>query len=104
MVTTMETQNAPLRRPNALGVHSVNRFAFSVPDLALAERFYRAFGLDARRDGNRLDLYTKGQSHCWGSVYENGQPKKLPGLTPGFLQVWWFDQTLAARLPGSSQL
>jgi microcin C transport system substrate-binding protein len=33
-----------------------------------------------------------------------GQPKVLPGLTPGFLQVWWFDQTLAARLPGSSQL
>ena len=31
-----------------------------------------------------------------------GQPKVLPGLTPGFLQVWWFDQTLAARLPGSS--
>ena len=33
-----------------------------------------------------------------------GQPKKLPGLTPGFIQVWWFDQNLAARLPGSSQL
>ena len=33
-----------------------------------------------------------------------GQPKTLPGLTPGFLQVWWFDQNLAARLPGSSQL
>jgi microcin C transport system substrate-binding protein len=33
-----------------------------------------------------------------------GQPKVLPGLTPGFLQVWWFDQTLAAQLPGSSQL
>lgn len=33
-----------------------------------------------------------------------GQPKTLPALTPGFLQVWWFDQTLAAQLPGSSQL
>ena len=33
-----------------------------------------------------------------------GQPKTLPGLTPGFLQVWWFDQNMAARLPGSSQL
>lgn len=81
MVTTMETQIAPIRRPDALGVHSVNRFAFSVPDLALAEGFYRAFGLDTRRDGNRLDLYTKGQSHCWGSVYENGQPKKLQYLS-----------------------
>ena len=29
-----------------------------------------------------------------------GQPKLLPGLTPGFLQVWWFDQTLASRVAG----
>jgi microcin C transport system substrate-binding protein len=33
-----------------------------------------------------------------------GQPKVLPGLTPGFIQVWWFDASLAARLPGSSNL
>ena len=32
-----------------------------------------------------------------------GQPKTLPGLTPGFLQVWWFDQALADKLPGSSK-
>jgi microcin C transport system substrate-binding protein len=33
-----------------------------------------------------------------------GQPATLPALTPGFLQVWWFDQTLAAQLPGPSKL
>ncbi len=33
-----------------------------------------------------------------------GQPKVLPSLAPGFVQVWWFDQTLAARLPSSSRL
>jgi microcin C transport system substrate-binding protein len=33
-----------------------------------------------------------------------GQPQTLPALTPGFLQVWWFDQTLAAQLPGPSRL
>jgi microcin C transport system substrate-binding protein len=33
-----------------------------------------------------------------------GQPQTLPALTPGFLQVWWFDQKLAERLPGSSKL
>jgi microcin C transport system substrate-binding protein len=33
-----------------------------------------------------------------------GQPKVLPGLTPGFLQVWWFDEKLASRLPGPSKL
>ena len=65
------------RRPNALGVHSLNGFVFTVPDLAPAEAFYRSFGLDARRDGNRLDLYTHGHPHRWGSVYENGGPKRL---------------------------
>ena len=33
-----------------------------------------------------------------------GQPKVLPGLTPGFMQVWWFDQKLADKLPGPSKL
>jgi hypothetical protein len=28
----------------------------------------------------------------------------LPKLGAGFIQVWWFDQALAARLPSSSQL
>ena len=31
-----------------------------------------------------------------------GQPKVLPGLTPGFLQVWWYDQALASNLSASS--
>ena len=30
-----------------------------------------------------------------------GQPATLPGLTPGFLQVWWFDKALAAQAAGS---
>ncbi len=33
-----------------------------------------------------------------------GQPETLPGLTPGFLQVWWFDQQMAERLPRHSKL
>jgi len=33
-----------------------------------------------------------------------GQPKKLPGLTPGFLQVWWYDQKMAEKLPGPAKL
>jgi microcin C transport system substrate-binding protein len=33
-----------------------------------------------------------------------GQPERLPGLTPGFLQVWWYDQKLAEPLPGPSKL
>ena len=33
-----------------------------------------------------------------------GQPATLPGLTPGFTQVWWFDKSLAAKLPGAPKL
>ena len=86
----------PLRRVNALGVHSLNRFVFSVPDLAPAERFYRAFGLDARRDGDRLELYTYGHPHCWGSVYANGQPKQLQYLSFGAYDDDF--ETLARRI------
>lgn len=75
-----ETQDAPKsarRRGDAVGVHSVDRFVFTVPDLAEAERFYRAFGLDTRLVDGRLDLYTFGSGHCWASLYATGRPKKL---------------------------
>jgi len=32
-----------------------------------------------------------------------GQPETLPGLTPGFMQVWWLDKEKAAQLPGASK-
>jgi catechol 2,3-dioxygenase-like lactoylglutathione lyase family enzyme len=81
--TTIDKHATPPRRQNVLGVHSLNRFAFSVPDLAPAERFYRTFGLDIRRDGDRLDVFTHGHSHRWGSVYADGKPKKLQYLSFG---------------------
>ena len=79
----MTLSAAPIRRRNALGVHSLDRFAFSVPDLAEAERFYRSFGLDVTREGDHLDLRTYGQPQCWGRVHGNGQPKRLQYLRFG---------------------
>ena len=76
-------------RPDAVAVHSVDRIVFTVPDIAPAEAFYTAFGLDVRRndkgDGNatQLDLYTHGHPHCWMSVIANGQPKALQFLSFG---------------------
>lgn len=83
MDTKADTSARSPRRPDALGVHSLDRFVFSVPELGAAERFYEAFGLDVRRDGNRLDLYAHGHPHCWGSVHANGQPKRLQYLCFG---------------------
>ncbi|MFD0988123.1 extracellular solute-binding protein [Methyloligella solikamskensis] len=30
------------------------------------------------------------------------QPETLPKLTPGFMQVWWYDKEKAAKLPGGA--
>jgi catechol 2,3-dioxygenase len=67
----------PTRRPGALGVHSVDHFAFSVPDLKIAEHFYRNFGLEVREEGGRLELYTQGHPHRWTSI--GAGPRKALG-------------------------
>jgi catechol 2,3-dioxygenase-like lactoylglutathione lyase family enzyme len=71
------------RRPGAVAVHSLDGFVFSVPQLEAAERFYRAFGLDVRAAGDRLDLHVFGQSHCWASVHRGTGPKRLEYLRFG---------------------
>ncbi|HEV3239937.1 MAG TPA: VOC family protein [Casimicrobiaceae bacterium] len=71
------------RRHGVTAVHSINRFAFSVPDLDAAQRFYTEFGLDARRDGARVDLYAHGHPHRWASIYSAPGPKRLQYLSFG---------------------
>lgn len=61
--------------PAPLAVHSIDEFAISVPDLAVARHFYLSFGLDVREEGGRLGLYTHGHPHRWGRVL-GGQPRK----------------------------
>jgi catechol 2,3-dioxygenase-like lactoylglutathione lyase family enzyme len=70
------------RRPGELGVHSLDRFNFSVPDLEAARKFYSSFGLDMREEGNALHIHTHGHFHRWGSVIE-GPKKKLQFLSFG---------------------
>ena len=74
---------APRRRADTLAAHSLQRFVFSVPDLADAARFYRAFGLDVREEGNRLDLFTHGHPHRWGSIHRGQGGKRLEYVTFG---------------------
>jgi catechol 2,3-dioxygenase len=76
-MTQIKGHIAPTRRPGALGVHSLDHFAFSVPDLAVAADFYQAFGLEVRAVGNHLDLYTKGHPHRWVRLSEG--PRKALG-------------------------
>ena len=65
------------RRAGVLAVHSVDHVAFTVPALAEAERFFTAFGLDARRAGGRLDVRAHGAAHRWLAIHEAGTAKQL---------------------------
>lgn len=65
-----------------LGVHSLDHFVLAVPDLAVADGFYRAFGLDVGEAGNALALKTFGHDHRWASVVE-GPRKRLHHVSFG---------------------
>ncbi len=75
----------PTRRPDALGVHSLDHFSIKVPDLAKAKDFYSTFGLDVHAKGNHLDLLTYGSTHRWGYVVEAGH-KRMNYLSFGIFE------------------
>jgi hypothetical protein len=73
---------APQRRAGELGIHSVDGFNLTVPNLTDASTFYAAFGLDLRNEQNGFGLYTDGHAHRWGGVSEGGA-KKLSYISFG---------------------
>jgi catechol 2,3-dioxygenase-like lactoylglutathione lyase family enzyme len=75
------------QRQRVTGVHSIERFAFSVPSVEEAEHFYNTFGLDVRRSGDSLELRTFGNSHCWGVVHARGAAKRLEYVSYGIFAV-----------------
>lgn len=70
------------RRPNVLGVHSIDHFALDVPDLDEARRFYTLFGLDVRDADGALELYARDNPHRW-AVLTRGDAKRLRYLSFG---------------------
>lgn len=71
------TNSAFSRRPAVVAVHSVDRFVYTVPDLAVAQKFYEAFGLEVRKQDDRIDLHTFNHPHCWASIFQAGERKQL---------------------------
>jgi catechol 2,3-dioxygenase-like lactoylglutathione lyase family enzyme len=71
------------RRAGVTAVHSVDRIVFTVPAIEPAEAFYTAFGLDVRRSGQSVNLFTHGNAHCWMSIHANGQPRALHYISFG---------------------
>jgi len=77
-VTAIHGQIKPTRRPGELGVHSLDRFHFSAPDLAVAKSFYDEFGLDVGEADGQLAIKTHGAPHLWGTIGEG--PRKKHGF------------------------
>ena len=71
------------QRTDVLAVHSIDHVVFTVPDIEEAVKFYTAFGMDVRRDGHALNIFTVGNPHCWMRVVENKHPKALQFLSFG---------------------
>jgi catechol 2,3-dioxygenase len=67
---------------SAIGVHSLDRFVLTVPDLGPAQRFYSEFGLELAAQTNGFALRTAGEEHGWGLVIE-GNRKRLHHLSFG---------------------
>jgi catechol 2,3-dioxygenase-like lactoylglutathione lyase family enzyme len=76
---------AATRRQGVLGVHSLDHFSMTVPDLEKAKTFYESFGLDVRPEGRGIALYTHGHPHRWGLISE-GARKQLHYLSFGVFE------------------
>jgi catechol-2,3-dioxygenase len=72
-----------VKRPHVTAIHSVLRFALSVPDLDVAQAYFQTFGLSVERQSDQIRLFTQGQTHCWGVVYQGHGPKKTEYYTVG---------------------
>lgn len=81
-MTFIERDTNSVRPARGLGVHSLDHFALSVPDLRQAERFYTSFGLEVREERSGLALYTRNHPHLWGRLFE-GRTKRLQYLSFG---------------------
>lgn len=74
-----------IRAAGGLGVHSLDHFALSVPDLRRAQHFYTGFGLDVREERWGLAVHTHGHAHRWAVVFE-GRAKQLRYLSFGVFE------------------
>jgi catechol 2,3-dioxygenase-like lactoylglutathione lyase family enzyme len=81
-MTEIQGYIKPTRRPGELGIHSLDRFHFVVPDFSVAKNFYGEFGLEVGEKNNLLTLQTEGSPHLWGTIGE-GPRKKHSYMTFG---------------------
>jgi len=88
-MTSMRGHIETTRRPGELGVHSLDHFQLTVPDLKVARRFYGNFGLYVPEENGTLGMYVPGAPHRWGVISE-GPQKQL-----GFISFGIFEDDFA---------
>ncbi|SMF07054.1 Catechol-2,3-dioxygenase [Tistlia consotensis] len=84
-MTAITGQPGVTKRPGELGIHSLDAFTLEVPSLEDARRFYGAFGLEVREEGEGLGVYAAGDDHRWLSLRE-GPRKRLGHLSFGLFE------------------
>lgn len=82
---TGEGSRSPAGTRDTPGVHSINHFALTVPDLTAASRFYSCFGLGVREDGDQLALLASQCATPCGLIVE-GKTKRLNHLSFGIYE------------------
>ena len=73
---------AQTKRQGTLAVHSIDEFVITVPDLDVAEDFYTLFGLEVKREGSELGIYTFNNPHRYFRI-QQGSKKRLQWMTYG---------------------
>lgn len=69
-----------LQEVEPVGVHSLDHFAMTVPNLGEARRFFETFGLDVKEQEGALELHTFGSHHMWARL-QIGPSKRLHYLS-----------------------
>lgn len=67
-------------------VHSLDRFALLVPDIAKAQRFFSGFGVSVEENGNGLAVRVAGSKTPSGLIFESDS-KKLHHLSFGIYEA-----------------
>lgn len=80
-----ETSRYQARRPEWLGVHSLDHIGLIVPDLGEAKNFYQNFGLDIQSVDGGLEARVYGSDHVWLRL-SAGPAKHLDHISFGIFE------------------
>ena len=67
----------PDAQPGELGVHSVDHFSLNVPDLSVADHFYKSFGMDVQAESAKLGPQDQGPRSHLGH-HQRERPQEPP--------------------------